>query len=67
MYKRSSFVALVVGLSALGLNANPLHANVIELLNWAPVPDSTLPEINYTAVGLQTGPGAIGNGEIAPA
>lgn len=51
--------ALVLG----GLGAQHAQANVIELLNWAPVPDSVAPEIDYTAAGLQTGPGAIGNGD----
>jgi hypothetical protein len=45
------------------------QAGTIEFLEWQPVPDSTLPEINYTAAGLQTGAGAVGNGDgnLAPA
>jgi len=40
------------------------RAALIELLNWAPVPDSVAPEINYdTTLGLQTAAGAIGNGD----
>jgi hypothetical protein len=42
------------------------HAAPIELLNWAPVPDSVsppFPEINYTGANLQTDVGAQSNGD----
>jgi hypothetical protein len=52
-----------LALAFLGLATQRVNAS-IELLNWAPVPDSVATEINYdTTAGLQTGPGAIGNGD----
>jgi hypothetical protein len=46
--------------------ASSAHAAPIELLNWAPVPDSVsppFPEINYTGANLQTDIGAQSNGD----
>lgn len=52
-----------LALAFLGLATQRANAS-IELLNWAPVPDSVATEINYdTTAGLATGPGAIGNGD----
>ena len=58
-----------LALAALGFQAHLSRASVITLANWAAVPDlgtGAAPVINYTggAVnGLETGPGAIGNGD----
>jgi len=55
-----------LAVAGVAIQSQPIHASVIELLNWAPVPDSIQPpfsEINYTGANLQTGPGAIGNGD----
>jgi hypothetical protein len=52
-----------LALAFLGLATQRVNASV-ELLTWAPVPTSAATEINYdTTLGLQTGPGAIGNGD----
>jgi hypothetical protein len=68
---RNSWVAgkkLFVGTAAFGLlslGGVSAHAALVEFVNWAAVPASaTVPEINYdTTLGLQAGPGAIGNGD----
>jgi hypothetical protein len=59
---------LFVGTAALGLlsiGGVSAQAALVEFVNWAAVPASaTVPEINYdTTLGLQAGPGAIGNGD----
>jgi hypothetical protein len=52
-----------LALAFLGLATQRANASV-ELLTWSPVPTSGATEINYdTTAGLQTGPGAIGNGD----
>ena len=66
---RNSYQSRLVALGAIALltlGVQSVHASVMELLNWAPVPDSVHPpfaEINYNGANLQTDVGAIGNGD----
>jgi len=61
---KRAIVAGAMALAFLSSTNQRAQASLIELLNWAPVPDSVNAEIDYnTTTGLQTGPGAIGNGD----
>jgi len=62
MCTRKGLVGSIALFISIGLAAS-VKASVVELATWQPVPNSSLPEINYTAAGLQTGAGAIGNGD----
>ncbi|HMD54404.1 MAG TPA: hypothetical protein VKJ65_07650, partial [Phycisphaerae bacterium] len=59
----NAVVATALAFALSAFNVSKASAGVIEFLDWQPVPNSTLPEINYTASNLQTGPGAISNGD----
>jgi MYXO-CTERM domain-containing protein len=67
MQSRTSIAAIAtIFLFAVMLSSPIASATPIELLNWAPVPDSVAPpfaEINYTGANLQTDVGALSNGD----
>jgi hypothetical protein len=59
-----STIAAALGCSALVICPEFAKASLVQLASWMPIPNTTssaYPEINYTAAGLQTGAGAIGN------
>src|SRR5580658_2399007 len=59
-----STITAALGLSALSVCPEFARASLVQLASWMPIPNTTssaYPEINYTASGLQTGAGAIGN------
>jgi hypothetical protein len=60
---RKTLAAGALVLAGFAFQSTSAHGSI--LLNWTPVPDALggPPEINYTGANLQTGPGAIGNGD----